>query len=164
VAYIEAGNLAAAAVELQAQLRHRPTDAALRLSLGNVLLARHDFEGARRHYDQVVAEQPLLGEVHYLLGLVHRKLGDYTAAKDRLGRALFLEPDFWPAAYLLASCLDREGAPGRATAEYRHALTVLEREPGAPLFRSHVAGLRGIELAAADVARACRRRLRDETG
>jgi chemotaxis protein methyltransferase CheR len=164
LAYIEAGNLATAEVELRAQLQQRPTDAAVRLSLGNVALARHDFEAARRHYERVAAEHPLLAEVHYLLGLVHRKLGDYAAAKDMLGRALFLDPDFWPAAYLLASCLEREGASGRATAEYRHALTLLEREPTAPLFRSHVAGLRGVDLAAADVARACRRRLRDETG
>ena len=137
-----------------------PLDVVGRLSRGNALLAKHDFAGASREYESVAAESPLMAEVHCLLGLLHRKHGDLAAAKAALRRALFLDADFWPAAYLLASCLERDGAHAQAQAEFRHTLALLDRWPGPPPFRSTLAGLRGLELEPQDVATACRRRIR----
>jgi chemotaxis protein methyltransferase CheR len=136
-----------------------PLDVVARLSRGNALLAKHDFAAALREYESVAVEAPLMAEVHCLLGLLHRKHGDLGAAKASLRRALFLDADFWPAAYLLASCLERDGAHVQARAEFRHTLTLLDRWPGPPPFRSTLAGLRGLELDPHEVATACRRRI-----
>jgi chemotaxis protein methyltransferase CheR len=150
-------------LDLRAALERAPDDVVARLSLGNVLLARHDFSGALREYGRAIREAPLMAEAHYWLGVTHRKLGDHQSAKQALGRALFLDLDFWPAAYLLAASHEREGMRERAAAEFRHALELVEHAPGPPPFRSRIKGLRGLELRATEVAAACRRRLTDKT-
>ena len=146
-----------------AETSERPPDAAdralARLSAGNALLATHDFAGALRLYDEVAQEAPLLAEVHYLRGLVLRKQGDYAGAKAALRSALFVDADFWPAAYLLGSCLEREGDAARAHREFAHAVAVLDRRPDENPVRSVSAGAPGVVLVPHETLAACRRRL-----
>lgn len=121
---------------------------------GNACLASHDFDRALAIYDTVIERSPLSADVHCLRGVVYRKQGELQMAKHALRQALFLEPRFWPAAYLLASCFEREGQHELARAHYRQVQTLLE-DGDALAFRVPLADA-GLGLSPDAVLDACR--------
>lgn len=127
------------------------------LSLGNIYLSGHDFQRAQIRYAVCEELAPHMAEVHYLAGVLLRKRGRHDAAARALRRALFLDPDFWPASFLLAGLWMRLGEPARARGEYRQTLRQLAR-PVIPL-QSRVRGLAGLELDTAAVRRSCQQQV-----
>ncbi len=158
VSAIERGDHAQAAEVLTA-LRGETDDPRVLLTLGNLALHGHDFLAALEAYAGAQKLAPLSAEVHTLMGLVYRKLGDLGAAEAALRQALFLEPDFWPAAYLLAGVYERQGRGDRAKQQLRRALQGIDRLGGQPPLRSCTTGLTGVALDAQAVAEACRKQL-----
>lgn len=95
------------------------------LTLANLDLQDHDFAAALKRYEAARRRDALLPEVHVLLGVLHRKTGQLREAKRCLRRALFLDPDDWRAAFLLAGVygrLGREDARRRELARVEHLL------------------------------------------
>ena len=64
------------------------------------------FAGALREYGHARDLDPLGVDSYYLQGLVQLKIGDSQGAFEALRRAQFLQPDFWPASFLLAGLHD----------------------------------------------------------
>ncbi len=107
------------------------------LALGHLRLKRHAFSPALDAYRRAGEIDPLLCEVHYFEGLVHRKTGDWRQAADALRRALFLAPTFWQASYLLAGAYERLDRADDAARERERTLRLLA-EPGSTVaFLSH---------------------------
>lgn len=129
----------------------------LGMLLGNLRLARHDFEGAGIAYDEAHRVDPLNAEIHYLRGLLARRTGQIEHSVECCRHALFLAPDLWPACFLLAGLLARLGARDRSRAEFRHTLSLVQdvREPTPPLV-SYMQGLGDLFPAAPEVEAACR--------
>ncbi len=129
----------------------------LGMLLGNLRLARHDFEGAGIAYDEAHRVDPLNAEIHYLRALLSRRTGQLEHSVECCRHALFLAPDLWPACFLLAGLLARLGARDRSRAEFRHTLSLVQdvRAPTPPL-ASYMAGLGDLFPAAPDVEAACR--------
>ncbi|MBI4820372.1 MAG: tetratricopeptide repeat protein [Deltaproteobacteria bacterium] len=74
---------------------------ALRLQ-GDRALDRGDPTLALESYETALREAPLTADLHLRSALCALASGDAGTAKGRLRRALFLDPDCWPAALLLA--------------------------------------------------------------
>ncbi|MEZ4443061.1 MAG: CheR family methyltransferase [Polyangiaceae bacterium] len=151
---IRAGQLSAAAEALTRTLA-ADDSLVLRLTLGNVLLASDELERAAECYAAVRERAPLLAETHYLEGLLHRRAHQLVAAADAARRALFLEPELWPAAVLRGTVLDRLGDRAGAQAAFRQASAVLERGDGTGL-QSFTEGLAGLDLPADEARALCR--------
>lgn len=132
------------------------------LALGNIHLRAGRFEEALASYQQAQQRHALDPEVHYLTGVALRKLQDWEAAVDAFRRALFLEPTYWPAAFLLAGLVDRLRLP---EVEYRRALTRtlkgLRQRDGSPLIRSLRLGLADLAPNATQVSAWCQAELQD---
>ncbi|MEM9697073.1 MAG: CheR family methyltransferase, partial [Myxococcota bacterium] len=62
---------------LERRLRDVPDDLRSWLVLGSVQLFRHEFDAAAEAYLQAYELQPLEGEVHAVLALLHRRRGDH---------------------------------------------------------------------------------------
>lgn len=134
-----------------------PRNVVARLTLGNLLLRAHAFNAALEAYAAAQADNPLMAEVHYLQGVVYRKLTEWEKAADSLRRTMFLEPEFWPASYLLAGVYDRLNKPQARARELHRTLRILDGGPITSLFASEVAGMEACSLSATEVAEACRR-------
>jgi chemotaxis protein methyltransferase CheR len=89
-------------------------------------ICAHDFERAAQTLSEAHALDPLRPEVHYLAGVLHRKLGNLTDAEAALRRALFLCPELWPASFLLAGVHGRLGNVEERRRELGRALAGLE--------------------------------------
>jgi len=129
----------------------------LGMLLGNLRLARHQFEAAGVAYDSAHQVDPLSAEVHYLQGLLARRTGQLEHSVECCRHALFLAPDLWPACFLLAGLLGRLGARERSRAEFRHTLALVEAatQPRPPLV-SYIEGLGELFPDATKVEEACR--------
>lgn len=134
---------------------------AARLTRANARLSAHDYAGALEDYGQALEQDPLLAETHYLHGLVLRKLGELERSAHAFRQALFLQPELWPARFMLAGVQRRLGQRDTARANLQQTLSLLEQGAPAPteLFCSFVAGMRDVDLSRADTALACRRLL-----
>ena len=112
-------------------------EASLRLlRQANRALARHDWEASLDAYTAVLGLRHSWAEVHYLLGVLHKKVGDAASAERCLRRTLFLNEDFWPATWLLAGVVESRGARDQGRRLRRSALRDANRVPSATLFRS----------------------------
>ena len=149
---------AAALTALQAVTAGQPDHVLAWLLLGHVWLQQHTFDNALEAYTQAQARGPLWAEIHYFQGLVHRKLNNLEQAEQALRRALFLEPDYWPASYLLAGIFDRQGRPSLSRRELLHTQNAIRSSRTAP-FRSYVDFSTALRLSASEVLTACAQRL-----
>ena len=75
--------------------------------------------------DTLIRREPLDAEAHALRGLVELAGGDADAAASSLRRALFAEPTFGAAAFMLGRAHDAAGRPSAARAAYARALRTL---------------------------------------
>jgi chemotaxis protein methyltransferase CheR len=123
-------NLDGAHQLLRQVVEHNHADTVACLSLGHVHLLRHDFENARSHYEVVATRDPLIAEAHYFLGVVERRCQQLEAALAALRKAVFLEPRFWAASYLLGATAGRLGKESLRQAEWHRTLVLLETGQG----------------------------------
>lgn len=98
------------------------------LNRGHEALAQHDFDDALNHYRQALDNDTLNPALHFYIGVVHRKRGALDDAESALRNALFLNPDYWPAAFLLAGVYERLGRVERARRAFQNVLRVLESQ------------------------------------
>jgi tetratricopeptide (TPR) repeat protein len=103
--------------------------------------------------EPVLAADPMDSRALFIRGLVELASGDATAAVTSLRRVLYVRPDFGLAGFKLGQALERSGAIDSAAQAYRQALRALGRpNPQAVAVED--------EIASADIALACRMRLR----
>lgn len=129
-ALAEAGRDDEAARLLEELLDGGDDDVLAMLALGHVHLRRHAFDDAIALYARVQEHDPLLSEGHLFEGVAQRKRGAFVEARRALQRVLFLDPESWPASYLLAGTLERLGKHDEAARERRRALRLLEEHGG----------------------------------
>jgi tetratricopeptide (TPR) repeat protein len=108
--------LVAAREELERLLEREPAHVAARVTLGNLHLAEHRYEAAANAYALAHDHAPLLPEIHYLQAVLHKDTGQHQAALSACRRALFLDPELWPAVALRLGVLRQEVLRVRATA------------------------------------------------
>jgi len=121
-----AENDLAGAAQLMRQVTERSErDALAWLSRGHLALVEHRFDQAERCYLRVATLDPLLAEVHFFLGLLEHKRARFDSASAHLQKALFLEPEFWAAAFLLGSCAQRLGQEETRRREYRRVAELI---------------------------------------
>lgn len=163
-AHIELGHFERAVQLLEELVKSEPDHLRGRITLGNVLLSQHHFDRASEAYAEAQALAPLVAEVHYFQGVLHRKTRELEPAAAAFRRALFLDDTFWPAAYQHASVLRRLGRLERSRAELGHALRALEKSGRRLPFHSQVSGLSGLCDPPERVAEACRSQLAAHAG
>ncbi len=134
-------------------------DAIAALNRGHARLQAHEFDDALEAYSQAQALNPLLPEVHFCEGVVHRKGSALPQAVAAFRRALFLDPSFWPASFLLAGVYQRLENPARQRRHLNATLKALSSRPPGPLFRSGVTGVESLHLDPDKVRDACNRLL-----
>ena len=113
------------------------------LALGNLALHANDLSRAAADYARAEHLAPTSFELHFLWGTLHRRLGAWEQAVASLRRALFLDPDLWPAWFLLAGALERAGRPVEAGWARRETALALERR-GQVAWVSFVDDLEGV--------------------
>jgi chemotaxis protein methyltransferase CheR len=102
--------------------------------------------------DAALAADPLHSDVHFVRGVLELTRGDAAAAVRALRRALYLDPQFYLAAFQLGRAHDFLSQKESARRAYAQALRILEQ--------GHVERPDLIEgLDPADVEAACRARL-----
>lgn len=156
------GNLDEARVVLETVVKVDPNHLVARLTLGNLFLQAHEFEKALEQYVKAQEREPLWPEPHYLQGVAWRKMGDLDGAVRALRRALFLEPRYWPASFLLAGVYDRLGRQGDRRRELLRSLEALGDGANVDvkrLFVSFISQVSTLHLSPPEVATACRRQL-----
>lgn len=156
---IDQGNIEAAREALLHVLNAEPSDTVAWISLGHLYLSAHDFEHALECYNEAQANAPLSAESHYFLGVLYRKVGSLEQAEQALRQALFLEPEFWPASFMLAGIYERQARPSFSRRELLHTQKLLQPSKSATPFRSHVATHQGLNLLPSEVLAACQQRL-----
>jgi chemotaxis protein methyltransferase CheR len=90
-------------------------------------LAAGRYDDAARLARLAAEADPLVGEVHYLLGLALVDQGLDAEALPALRRAVYLDPEAGLAHFLLAGALARCGDRAAAAREYRAAAQALTR-------------------------------------
>jgi chemotaxis protein methyltransferase CheR len=160
VTLIDVGDWGTARSRLETLLEDDPDRVTPRVTLGNLHLRSHNFEMAISAYKEAMDRAPLLPEIHYLLGVVYRKLGDLERAIQAFRHALFLQPNFWCASFLLAGVHGRQGRLEQRRLNLAHTLSVLEKNRTDPLFASHIQGMKDVDLDPNEVATLSRRFLR----
>lgn len=128
-ALLAAGRHTDAEQLLGRMLRAVPEDARAWSSLAVLRLASREVPEALEACAQAQQHHPLHPEVHYLEGVVRRKVGELDRAIAALRRALFLEPIWWPAAVLLAGAFERSGDRDGHRRSLRAALDGLAHRP-----------------------------------
>ncbi len=75
--------------------------------------------------------EPLRAEIYYYQALVCRRAGDDAGYERALRQSLFLDPEFWPAEFLLARHFQAAGRGSAAQHAMRHILQVFAGNPQA---------------------------------
>lgn len=148
---------------LESWLITRPAHVDARLALGNLWLAAHELERAADAYERAGAIEPDCAELHFLWGALHRKRGAWGTAATALRRALFHDPELWPARFLLAGAWERLGEGERARMAWTETLRSLARRPRIQ-WRSHVDEIEGLACPAERVRALGEQRVRRESG
>ncbi len=99
------------------------------LLFARACLAAGDADRALRIAEMLTENQPLVAAGHFLRGAALAYTGQARAGIEHYQRAIYLDPDFFPAHYHLARCYRSLGDYRRARTAYRSALAVLERVP-----------------------------------
>jgi len=150
----------AEALDLLGKILERAPDhvGACRL-MAELCLDRADFDDALRLTDQVIGTRALLAWPHVLRGRISHYQGDTTAAQRELKKAIYYQPDHWPAHYYLAEVHKGQGEMSLAVHAYRNALRTLRR---AGQVEGQDANLIG--YSAEDIATTCEMNIRSLSG
>lgn len=130
------------------------------MKLGTSLLEADQPSAALVAFREAEVQNPLNPELHYYQALVHRRQGAAELYAGALRRALFLDPGFWPAAFLLGSFHEERGERRSARSAYQQALHAgaEDREEVASRYL-RFAGSNAVTKYREDVATVCRRKL-----
>jgi Flp pilus assembly protein TadD len=105
----------------------------------------------------VLAEDPLDSQAHFIRGLAELARNDARAAVEPLRRALYIDPNFSLAAFKLACAHDALGELGPARRAYERTQRTLDHCATAQRTRSE-------DLDLLDIAAACHTRLKALAG
>jgi Flp pilus assembly protein TadD len=94
-----------AAGVLEAAMKHHPADLGVKLLYLRILVMQDESEKAQQLGRQLLKAAPRNWEVLYLNGILERRAGDYTAARDNLEKAVALNPDHYESRRNLGSVL-----------------------------------------------------------
>ncbi len=92
------------------------------VELGKVLARQQRDQEAVAIYEKAVALQPYDYRVQHSLGLLHRRIGNLTAAEAAFREALGLAPRHAASAVRLGETLLEQGRAGEAAEAFRYAL------------------------------------------
>jgi len=105
--------------------------------LGHIYLQEHQFKAAKEMYQRAIELDDGTAECHFFLGVVFRKTRKLRQALVALRRAVFLEPTFWQASYLLAATAKRLGEIQLSRSEFRRTIGLIELQTGTIPFITH---------------------------
>ena len=105
----------------------------------------------------VLAENPLDSQAHFIRGVAEFARDDARAAVEPLRRALFIDPNFSLAAFKLACAHDALGELGSSRRAYERTLRILDHCAAEQTARSD-------QLDLFDMAAACHTRLQELSG
>jgi chemotaxis protein methyltransferase CheR len=118
---------------------------------------RGELDLALRIAADVLAEDPLNSQAHFIRGVVELARGNARAAVEPLRRALYVDPNFGLAAFKLACAHDALGELGPARRAYERTLRTLDHCAAEQTDNSD-------QLDLLDIAVACHTRLRALAG
>jgi chemotaxis protein methyltransferase CheR len=118
---------------------------------------RGELDLAVRIAQDVLAEDPLDSQAHFIRGVAELAREDARAAVEPLRRALYIDPNFALAAFKLACAHDALGEIGPARHAYQRTLRTLDHCAVQQTARSD-------QLDLLDMAAACHTRLRAISG
>jgi tetratricopeptide (TPR) repeat protein len=90
-------------------LEHQPRDGMVHRRLSALLERSGDATGAIRHLDAAAVLEPDNAELHFDLGVLHRKLHNMDSAAAAFARALECEPDLIEGHLHLAQIFEQQG-------------------------------------------------------
>lgn len=122
MAYTQLHRYEEAAAEFKTALQLNPQDDVAQLSYLKVLIVLGQFQTALPLAQDYLRHHPAEFDANYVLGVVQRELGDYTAAKDRLLQAVGMNPDVYDARYNLGIAFAKLGQPAEARVQLEKAL------------------------------------------
>jgi chemotaxis protein methyltransferase CheR len=131
-----------------AKVRSRPTTAEAMTAAD-----RGELDLAVRIAREVLAEDPLDCQAHFIRGVAELARKDARAALEPLRRALYIDPNFGLAAFKLACAHDALGEVEPARRAYERTLRTLDHAAAGPTARS------ADHSDLVDIADACHRRL-----
>lgn len=85
---------------------------------------------AAKSCGEMIAENPLVAEPHYLLALLAQEHGDFAEARELLKKVIYLDSSFIAAYLDLGDLYAREGEGARAVKMRSTARDLLKRLPG----------------------------------
>ena len=120
-------------------------------------LDRAEFEAALELSDRVTARDETLAWPYALRGRIAHSRGEGSEATGELRKAIYYQPDWWPAHFFLAEAYRVQGEMPLARRAYENALRNLERgtDPGQDC------GADFIGYSREDIAVTCRMNLRE---
>ena len=118
---------------------------------------RGELDLAARIAQQVLAEDPLDSQAHFIRGVAELAREDARAALEPLRRALYIDPNFSLAVFKLASAHDALGEAGPARRAYERTLRTLDHRAAEQTARAD-------QLDLLDMAAACHTRLKALAG
>lgn len=122
---------------LDIALRRPATGLLAHLTLGHLYLRLDDADAALTQYRRASEIEPLSCEAYYFAGWGHRKAGRWHEAIDAFRKSLFLAPNFWQAAYLLAGSYSRVGRDRDSEREHARVRRLLRERAAGVGFVSH---------------------------
>jgi tetratricopeptide (TPR) repeat protein len=105
----------------------------------------------------VLAEDPLNSQAHFIRGVAELARDDARAAVEPLRRALYIDPNLGLAAFKLACAHDALGEVGPAQRAYERTLRTMDHSGAEQTARSD-------QLDLLDIATACHTRLKALAG
>lgn len=97
---------------------------------------RGELDLAVRIAREVLAEDPLDSQAHFIRGVAELARGDARAALEPLRRALYIDPNFALAAFKLACAHDARGEAEPARRAYERTLRTLDHNAAGRTARS----------------------------
>jgi chemotaxis methyl-accepting protein methylase len=142
---------------LAAQPQRTPPDSRPTPAKAMKAADRGELDLAARIAQQVLAEDPLDSQAHFIRGVAELAREDARAALEPLRRALYIDPNFSLAAFKLASAHDALGEAGPARRAYERTLRTLDHRAAEQTARAD-------QLDLLDMATACHTRLKALAG
>lgn len=121
----EAGDYAAALAELEQILSTAPQDASAMALLARVRANQGRLDEARDWCEKAISADKLDPGWPYLLATLELERECHGAAAEALRRALFLDPGYALAHFMLGNLARREGRAAEAERHFRNALAVV---------------------------------------
>lgn len=140
---------------LKRVLEHSPDNYDALLSLAAIMIERREFAGVQPLLQRALGVDPLSPEPTLVEALMLRKQGRVRDALGPLRRSAFLDAEFWPATFLLATTWQRLGEAARSRHEFAHTLRVLGAVE-ASVAQRHLVGLSGLYIEPSQAIEVCR--------